>query len=694
VAVAICSLIAIPMLTYTSTVMQTGRIQSDRAQAVELANGGAWVAISNEQQLYDLCSGGATTLPSSLDGVTTTCEVLDTATLRPPTEMPFHLATVWADRTLPSGLATPETYTNPNTVADVSAWLTAAEWSTTPTENTVWVPQLPVQATSDGGTRATTMLPDTMTPPYTTCDVFFPGTFTTPITLDGPTYFTSGVYYFTEPITLTDGADVVVGNGTEIGCTTDFEAISFAASVPDPLNMSGLGGTFVLGANARITVDDTGTGDIRFAINQRYVSADETSVAASSDVAIISVNGTHEPLVGAEVLGDDLLVDGVVAVPASTVGTDGDPLAVSADYLPSVLTPKPTAPDAPTGVTVESLQEVYGNPTGVKDGLLVVSWDAANGNGALVTGYEVTDSVSGETCSQTAPSLPDTTVELTCTIFGLGHNTEPQVTVTATNDFGTSPPSAVVAAQQVDLSGFIQSREWEPTDEPQNVAVGTSYVDGLEVTWDPPNPAPRRMPATSFIVEAEQDVTGTVFSCTARWDETSCVLPLPPGTAPLPSYHIDVWAEYADSPTTTTRGVKAQFGDHVYLAGIDPAPSKVAAVAPPRVPSPILDLQTSTGIALDVSIDGYISVPQGRIAIAAATPISVDVSLSGGVLAGELWVSPTNAPAALEVVFDNPVAQKRVRIQSTSSGSASATADAIVQVNRSGSLAINSWVVQ
>ncbi len=274
----------------------------------------------------------------------TTCVVLDTENLRPNSELPYAVATVQADSPVPPELVTDETYTNPNTAAQPDAWLTTPDWTAAPTEEKVWLPQLPVQATSADGNRQTTMLPGSMSPPYTTCDVFFPGTFTSPITLGAhPRTSHRASITSPRPIVLADGADVVVGNGTEFGCTTDFEAISFASSVPDPLNMSGLGGTFVLGGNARITVQDAGTDDIRFAINQRYVSSDETSVAASSDVAIVSVNGQHEPFLPGEGFGQDFFFAGASAVPASTVGTDGNPSATDSDYLPSVLTVKPTS---------------------------------------------------------------------------------------------------------------------------------------------------------------------------------------------------------------------------------------------------------------------------------------------------------------------------------------------------------------
>ena len=34
------------------------------------------------------------------------------------------------------------------------------------------------------------------------CTVYFPGTFQDPVTISGPTYFTSGVYYFQDVVTL------------------------------------------------------------------------------------------------------------------------------------------------------------------------------------------------------------------------------------------------------------------------------------------------------------------------------------------------------------------------------------------------------------------------------------------------------------------------------------------------------------
>ncbi len=46
------------------------------------------------------------------------------------------------------------------------------------------------------------------------------------------------------------------------------------------------------------------------------------------------------------------------------------------------------------------------------------------------------------------------------------------------------------------------------------------------------------------------------------------------------------------------------------------------------------------------------------------------------------------------VRLDNPIAQKRVRLRSVADAGYRATSDAVVQINRSGSIAINSWIIQ
>jgi hypothetical protein len=702
VMMVIGALIVVPLLTYTTAVFRAGKVQTDKARSVELARGGTWVALNNESALFDMCTGG--TLPSSLPGVSTTCQVLENATQRPLAEVPYHVAAIQSDVTLPPELTSGDSYVNVNSTATVpddwDKWLETPDWTSTTEAGKVWLPQLPVQATSSGGTRDTTMLPGTQDPLYASCRVFFPGTFSSPITISEPTYFTSGVYYFTEPITIESGADVVVGNGAAGGCTTDFEAIAAATTVPDPLNMSGVGGTFVFGGDARLVVDDSAAGDIRFVMNQRYVSEDEASVAASSGVSIVSVNGTHEPLLPSEVLGDSLLVDGVIAVPASTVGTDGNPLAASSDYEPSVLTPKPTEPDAPINVVATPFR-AGNNPWG---GAATITWDVPNENGSLITGYTVVGDRDGVWCEPPAPTLPDTAVQNSCTAYGMRHDRTYTFTVVATNDVGDSDDSDPSNAVKARTTSSPYSPWLDFPSEPQNAAVGVAYSDGIELTWDAPV-TDGGSAVVRYEVTAIDPITSSWVQCWAWWNVNSCVLETANGLMPGVHYDINVtavsdWGHGApawidgDPSDNLLPPPNPEPDPTLVTLGTDPAPVQVPDVPVIRMPEPIVDLTTTSAADVDISIAGYIAVPQGHVAVGAAVPSATSVSLSGGLVAGQVLLDPAGVPGTLDVWFDNPIAQKRVRIRSTSSGDYSAVSDAVVQVNRSGSIAINSWVVQ
>ena len=736
VLMLVSALIVLPLINYTMAVSRAAEVEVNKARSVQLARGGFWVALSYQEDLYDLCTGGP--LPSSLSDVNTTCTVLRTDTLRPIEKVPAHIAVLQADTgggapaAVPPAIVTGGSYVNPNTPADESIWLATPDWTTESTATKVWMPELPVQSTSGGGTRDTTMLPGTQDPLYTSCRVFFPGTFSTPITIDEPAYFTSGVYYFTEPITLENGADVVVGNGAAGGCTTDFEAVASANSVPDPLNMSGLGGTFVFGDSARLVVDDTaGNGDIRFAMNQRYVSTEEASVIASSNVSIISVNGNHAPFDATDptdVAGVDLTVDGVIAVPLSRVDdpiddphdpTD-DPLATDAGYLPSFHSPKPIPPGwdgvaAPTATPLST-------GVGEYDAAATISWSPANANGSMITDYTVTGTWTNTgpnpgggpfTCSPPTPTWPDTSIQPSCTITGLRHDAEFTFDVVATNAFGDSD-AATSNAIRPHSTGTPDPMIMAPAG-PLNLAVGNVYSDGLEITWDPVLPPDDgNSPVTTYVVTASPaatpgDPSDDVSCPLVWWDEASCVLPVTDTVLPVPIddfYLITVTAAKPDPVgpglwLSTASELDGDPGDgglppepdpYLYTAGTEPAPVQVADVPTVRVPDPIVDLVMTSAYDVSVTIAGYVAVPQGHVRIDAAIPANKTVRMSGGLVAGQIRLG--TEPASLQVIFDNPIAQKTVRLRSTASYKFTAVADAVVKVNRSGSVAVNSLVVQ
>lgn len=701
VMMVIGSLIILPLLVYTMSVFRAGSVQTDKSEAVELARGGTWVALANQENLYNMCDGRE--LSDALADVSTTCQIVEVNQLRPAAEIPYHVVTARSDVPVPGPIATADTININHTSVDPGGWdqwIDNPDWSSDSALNKVWLPELAVQATSTG-VRETFMPPGTFdNPPFSSCDVFFPGTFNAAIDIDSPTYFTSGVYYFTEPITIRNGAHVVVGNGGAGGCTTDFEAVASANTVPTPLNMSGYGGTFVLGDNARIVIDDSGAGDIFFAMNQRYVSPDDTSALASANVSIISVNGTHAPLVGAEVLGDDLIVNDVIHVPASTVG-NGDPvspLAVASGYTPSNLTNKSYVPDAPTNVVANDYQR--GGPGG--DGLVVVTWDAPDDNGSPITGYTVTDSEYGHSCTPLPPTATDTSVQTSCVITGISHQSGSsprlQLTVTATNAIGTSPPSANLTAPRVDLSGGGQSPELNPPDEPVNFAVPNVYSNGLEFSWDPPADD-GGAPISGYRVTAKVPGPGGVVvdSCDAWWDETSCVLL---GLTDSTMYHMDVVALQTEGPPYVeyqSPDAHLATGADLWVLfdapGNDAPPDLPPVVSTFRIPDPIVDFTTTSANTVDLVVEGYVAVPQGRIEIGAASPAGKTVHMTGGLVAGDIWLD-ASAPADLQMFLDNPISQKRMKIHSVTSGKHISVSEAIVQVNKSGSIAINSWFSQ
>ena len=64
VMTVIGALLVLPLLSYTMSVFRASTVESAKAESVEMARGGTWVALSNEGALFDMCVGGE--LPSSL----------------------------------------------------------------------------------------------------------------------------------------------------------------------------------------------------------------------------------------------------------------------------------------------------------------------------------------------------------------------------------------------------------------------------------------------------------------------------------------------------------------------------------------------------------------------------------------------------------------------------------------------------
>ena len=340
----------------------------------------------------------------------------------------------------------------------------------------------------------------------------------------------------------------------------------------------------------------------------------------------------------------------------------------------------------------------------------------------MITNYAVTGTWTGIgnnpgpgpfTCSPPMPTLPDTSIQPSCTITGLRHRSQFTFDVVASNAFGDSGAAT---------SNAIRPRSTSTPDPlivapaaPLNLAVGNVYSDGLEITWDPVLPPDDgNSPVTTYVVTASPaatpgDPSDDVSCPLVWWDETSCVLPLTDTVLPVPIddfYLISVFAAKPDpvGPGVLLSAASQLDGDpgdgglppepdpYLYVAGTEPAPIQVADVSTVRIPDPIIDLVMSSANDVSVTIAGYVAVPQGHVRIDAPSPGNKTVQMSGGLVAGQIRLG--TQPASLQVIFDNPIAQKTVRIRSTASYKFTAVADAVVKVNRSGSVAVNSLVVQ
>ncbi len=153
-------------------------------------------------------------------------------------------------------------------------------------------------------------------------------------------------------------------------------------------------------------------------------------------------------------------------------------------------------PDSPTSVSV-----VPGNAT------LSVSWSAPADNGSAITGYYVTADDGVDTPS-TCNSDASTT---TCVVTGLTNATAYAVTVTATNDIGTSDPSSSVSGT--------------PAAQAPSTVSGVLVTSGAEsasVSWSAPSDDGASI--TGYFVTADNgtdtpttcDVNGTTLSCNLR----------------------------------------------------------------------------------------------------------------------------------------------------------------------------------
>jgi hypothetical protein len=330
--IVLSSLVVLPVLNYAQAVSRQTRVLQSKNTRVEAVKGGLRTALADPVNLFKTCDAAGLTVPVALadpglhTAVDTKCWKMVSTLAEDPNTIRYGLATTKAGALPPSG--TVGTAMPGSGGMPVNAWV--AETTTTAADDKMWLPQLP-------GRHLNIRSPIGYSMPagYPSCLVYFPGTYVDPITIVGttPVYFTSGIYYFERGVRFSGNARVVIGGGAEEGCANDQEAAFYAIDAPTVHNISGLGATFVFGAEGRLVVDTVTAGaGANVVFNKRYTSAADVTSSSSAGVSLISVNGEMS---GGNYV--DLDRTDSMFVPRSMVaGTEPVP-ATAQGYKPSTL---------------------------------------------------------------------------------------------------------------------------------------------------------------------------------------------------------------------------------------------------------------------------------------------------------------------------------------------------------------------
>jgi hypothetical protein len=722
--VVVGSLIVLPLLDYAISVGKANTVLSSKTKRQEAVKAGLRTALADPQKIYNHCYNSTSLASPGITGisVTTTCHLLGESLASADDELHLGLAATKVGEQIPDGMTAivqkepdgdpvldgdgnPVRYVFENAALSTD-WQGLDEPVSTPL--TIWSPNLPVQGVSQRA-AAGYQMPDG----YPECTVYFPGTYTDPMTLDGPTFFTSGIYYFLDEVTVGANASVVVGMGQHEGCITDQEAAFYAEDAPSTHNISGLGGTFVFGHDGRLVITNaTGATSLKF--NQRYVNESDTGGLPSFGVSIASVNGdlVSGPSADGKYVIGPLDVPGVVNVPASMVGVHDDPdnppvAAGDMRYQPSKLTHEPRPPTEPLTVAATA----YKTGSGATQGAARVTWtEPEKIGGVAITEYTATASPGGQACVSTGA--------LECIVQGLSHNTSYTFTVTATNSVGTSVASAASGSVRPLTTALTSpATPASPTiSAPAAPAAPTvvRYTDNtVQVSWTAPNA--NNSPITSYAVTSTPAIDPVAYPCLFV-SPTSCIIRnLPTYDPDDPVDPLDLFSDYTFTVTATNEmGTSPASPPSLTSILIPPAvgasPADPAPVTPPVVlpyePDAILDIDlTSPTNAVTIDIPGYVAVPQGVVRLYNPNGLGTDtdgntVSVSGGIVAAAFRVddaraNPGSGELTVPIGLVNPIVQRTYQIISrTTSGSPTAISTAVVQVNQNGAYAINSWEVQ
>lgn len=741
VLMVIGALVVLPMMSYATTVLRANTVLSVRTQRFEAVKAGLRTALYDPLDLYRSCdqSQGAPVAYRTIDingvEVNSTCQLVGFAKTAIDDHLRYALAATEVGQSVPVELkgtkfvpqAVPAECTSAPKVDGIECeWksLAVSTLEDDPNEsrpNTIWLPDLPAYPDI---VRTRVQGYEMPQPRYPKCTVYFPGKYVDDIVLTGPTFFTSGIYYFEGEVRVEGGANVVVGDGRYPGCATSQQAVFDSEPtlpVTEPHSITGFGATWLFGSDGRLVVSNDNGKKLDLVFNRRYV--DDRTSDPSLYVSIASVNG--------EVLLDDsygdLSVPGVLNVPLSRVMTAKDTYrtAKANKLVPSSLTPAPRPPAAPTDVAAVG----YRVSSSANQGGAYITWrapDVTQWGGAKIDKYEIRRSDTGATTIIQATDAPSNRVFSTL-ITGLpGSNTSAGATTTfevvAISEHGLRSEPATTSQKITNVSS-TQAAPGTPLTP--TVTSANRFKDGFKVTVTAPSAgAPAAIvrytvtahsatspfaqittPGSSCVIEMQVTPTPNPLNCTIR------------GLTANTNYKLKVqvtnpYGTSSSTVTSTTTNVTTLTTSGAAATGPD------AVVGPPTVPpvvaEPIVDIDishtTPNAAPASIRIPGYIAVPQGTVAIDNAP--GHQMQIVGGMLAarydvidgrvgGPECTTPPTPPVpgwvagqnCVDLGFESETVQMRLRVESTTP-SGHEKSVAVVQVNENGAFSVNSWEVQ